>query len=816
MQIIPQDFRYGLRLLRSTPGFTAVAVLTLALGIAVNTAVFSWVNAILLNPIPGITDHGSVVIVETFTAGHEPTSNMSWRDYQDYRDHLKLVSGIAVAKHAIVTVGPDDNQERVWGEMVSGNYFSLLGVKMAAGRGLLEDEGRDKAVPVAVISHRIWRRHFGLDRSAVGKTIKVNRQELMIVGVAADEFHGGTPGVVYDVWVPFPMQRALGVGGSFNNRSTRDCTATLARLRLGVSVEQARAEVGALADQLAAIAPRTNAGIGATALRIAEGHNGAQGILRGPLRILFAMGGLVLLIVCANVANLLLARAVTRQREFAVRLSLGSSRRRLIRQVLTETLILAAAGTGSGILLALWIQDALTALLPLHDTPLSLTAPIDPLTVAFISTLCVFATVVSGLAPALLAGHSDLAQKLKQGGRSDSAGAGSAANRLRKLLIVSEVALACVALIGAGLFLRSFSNASAIQPGFNVSNVLVSNFYLAPAGYTAKQEVQFCRRLRDRLATLPRVVEASYSDQAPLTMGRHPVHLLEVEGFVPSPADDMYVQRTFVSPGHFSVMGIPLLEGRDFTDHDATSESPVLVVNQSFARQFFRGQNPVGRKVRFNNNWCTVIGMVKDTKYNSVTETPIPYFYANYDRSFSTGLPTRVYIRTQGNPTDLIPAVRREVLGIDPKAASFFALSLAEQTSASLFTRRAAAALLSALALMALVLAAIGLYGVMSYSVGRRTQELGIRMALGASPGQILGMVVRGGLQLSMAGAAIGVFLAISLTPLVSEMLVNVRAADPVVLGAAVAFLGAVAGMASFLPARRATRVDPMTALRSE
>lgn len=816
MQALLQDLLYGLRLLRSTPGFTAVAVLTLALGIGVNTAVFSWVNGLLLRPVPGAGDADELVFIETSSPGAEPGAHMSWRDYLDYRDNLTLVTGVAIGKHATLSVGPEGKPERAWGEMVSGNYFSLLRVKMALGRGFLSEEGNDRAAPVVVISSNLWARHFNRDPNVVGKLIRVNRHPLTVVGVAPPEFHGGTPGLVYDLWIPYPMVPLLGVGGSLRYRATRDGTATFARLRPGVTIEQVRQEVSAIAKRLAFAEPRTNAGVDATVFRLADGHNGAQGLLHGPLSILFAGGGLVLLIVCANVANLLLSRAVTRQHEFGIRLAMGCGRGRLVRQILTETLLLAIAGTGLGILLSLWLRDSLEAFLPPHDMPISLSSPLDVTALSFTIAICLISTVMCGIAPALLSGHATLHEKLKEAGRSDGAGAGARSNRLRQLLIVSEVALASVALIGAGLFFRSFINASAIHPGFERANVLLGRFYLSPVGYSAKQEVQFCRVLRDRLRGVTGVTDVTYADQTPLTFGNHPVHLIQPEGYVPSPGEDMYVARTLVGPGYFQLMRMTLLEGRDFTDLDTAETPPVIAVNETFAERYFGGRNPIGRKVQVEGRWRTIIGMVKDTKYNRLTEKPMPYFYTKYDQFFSTGLPTLIYVRTVGNPLDLVPALRREVLSIDPNAATFYAGPLTEETATALLTQKIAAGLLTALALMALALAAVGLYGVMSYSVGRRTRELGLRMALGASAADILRAVLRGGLALTVAGAAAGIVLALVLTRTVASMLVDVSASDPVAFVGGALVLLPVSMIATLIPAHRATRLNPTEALRSE
>jgi predicted permease len=814
MQALWQDLRYGVRLLRGTPGFTVVAVLTIALGIAVNTTVFSWVNAVLLNPVPGTRNPSQLHYIETFSRGRTPSANMSWRDYQDYRDQLRHVEGVAVGKHTIFSVGPEGRPQRVWGELVSGNYFSLLQVNMLKGRGFSPEEGATRAVPVALISERLWRRLFKGQEDVLGRSIRVNRHELTVIGVAPEAFHGGTPGVLYDLWIPFPMGPVLGIGGSLTYRPTRDITATFVRLRAGGSVEQVNQEVGAVADRLARDYPATNGALHATVLPLAEGHNGAQGILGRPLRVLFAVGALVLLIACANVANLLLAKTVTRAHEFGIRLALGSGRGRLVRQVLSETLLLAAAGTLCGILMALWLRDSLDAILPAHDMPISLATSLDGRTLAFTIGLCFLATTISGTLPALFSSQYRLSAQLKEGGRTDTGS--RKAHRLRDLLIVCEMALACVALIGAALFVRSFRNASGIDPGFEARGVLLSHFYLSPAGYNASREIAFCRLLRDRVRSVPAVQAVAYADQSPMDLGAHPWHQLTIEGYLPSPGEDMYIQRTLVSSGYFDLLRIPILEGRDFTDLDTRQTPRVIVVNETFAKRYFAGASPLGRRVRFEGIDHTVVGLVRDARYHRPMEAPIPYFYAKYDQFFSTGLPTKLYIRTEGDPVALVPALRKETAAIDPNVATFHALPLTEQISGGLFAEKAAASLLSGLGALALFLAAIGLYGVMSYSVSQRTQELGIRLALGAEPRRIVASVIGGGLLLAGLGVAAGLALTTLLTRSVEGMLVHVSASEPLVYAAAAAFLLAIAVLACGVPAYRAIRVEPITALRSE
>lgn len=817
MRTFRQDVRFGFRVLKSSPGFTLVAVLTLALGIAMNTTVFSWIDSVALHPYPGVGDPQELALLETVTAAGENLVATSYLDYRDYRDNLKLVDGLAIARFTPLSVGADGKTERAWAELVSANYFEVLKVKPALGRAFLPEEEQGGA-PVAVISNQMWRNRFHSDPKVLGKTIHLNRHELTIIGVAPPEFHGSTVGLMYDVWMPITLATAMGTGdGTLHYRATRDLTSTIARLRRGVTLGQAGAEAAALAKRLAAAYPATNRGVDLTMVPVSEGHLGAQGLLLKPLRILMAVCLLLLLIVCANVASLQLARAVSRQKEFGIRLALGARRSRLARQLLTETLLLAGAGGLVGVILVLWMGQSLALLLPPNagEFPFHFGSDLNLLTLGFTLLIAVVATVVSGTAPALLSVRAELNETLKEGGRSG--GAGTRSRRLQGLLVTAEVALAMVALIGAGLFYRSFRNASKIDPGFDMTNVSVSRFYLSSAGYSASEQRQFCRTLSERLGKVPGVIGVAYSDTVPLAdvAGSSPMHQLDVEGYLPSPKEQMLIHRATVPPGYFKLMRIPLLEGRDFTERDEAGAPVVIVVNETFARRFFAGADPIGRKVKMGGTPTTVVGMVKDSKYHSPMEAPLPFFYVPFRQWFAPGLNFSVIMKTAGDPMRFLPVLRREALALNQDAI-FRSSLLTDAATASLYPQKVAATLLSVVGLICLLLAAVGLYSVMSYAVTQRTQELGIRMALGARPGDVLGLVVRDGLTLVVPGLLAGLAGALAVSNVVAGMLIKVSASDPVTFTAAACFLGLVAAVASYLPALRATRLDPVRALRCE
>ncbi|MGA2596642.1 MAG: ABC transporter permease [Bryobacteraceae bacterium] len=813
MPTFTRDVWFGLRLLRRSPWFTFVAVFTLAVGLAVNTTVFSWIDSVLLHPFPGAGDPQELALIETVTPTGEYLAATSWLDYRDYRDNLKLVSGVAVGRFTPLSVGAGGRTTRGWAELVSPNYFDLLKVRPVLGRTFLPEDA-----PVAVIGYSMWQARFGGDPKVLGKTMRLNRHEVTIIGVAPREFHGTLAGVVFNVWMPITMATAMGSGdGTLHYRGTRDLTSTIVRLKPGVTIEQARAEVGALGKTLAAMYPATNRGIDVTMSNLWQAHFGAQGMLIQPLRILMALSVVLLLIVCANVANLLLARAVSRQREFGMRLAMGAGRWHLAAQLLIETLLLAFGGAVAGVIMVLWMGQSLLMLTPVTDIPLDVGGGLSLPTLGFTVLIAVVATLLSGIAPGLLAARADLNEILKEGGRGGGSGSGS--HRLRGLLVVCEMALVMVALIGAGLFYRSFRNASAIAPGFDRTNISVSQFYLSNAGYSADEQRLFCRKLRERMEEKPGVVGVTYSDAVPMSaasgFGTTPTDHLDVEGYDPAPNEQMTIHRATVPPGYFKLLCIPMLDGRDFAERDSAGTPTVIIVNQTFAKRFFHGGNPIGRKVRCGGDPATVVGLVRDSKYHTPTEGPTPFFYLPFRQRFAPGLNFSVFLKTAGDPLAMTPILRREALDLNQDAV-FSTKLLSDAITASLFTQRAAASLLGMVGLISLLLAAIGLYSVMSYAVSQRTQEMGIRMALGAQPGDVLGMVLREGARLTAPGLLLGSVIAFAAARVIQGMLVNVSAADPLTFVATGVFLAAIAALACVLPARRAMRVDPMRALRDE
>jgi predicted permease len=826
MSSLLQDLRYSLRMMFRNRAFTILAVLTLAIGIGANTTVFSWVDAMLLRPLSGVASPDRLVAVETLTPNGAFVPN-SYPDYRDFRDHLKLVSGIAVTHPAAFSVGQQDHAERVWGELVSGNFFSVLGTKASVGRVFLPEEYGDKpgAFPLVVISDRFWRSHFNADPSIVGKTVRLNQHELTVIGIADPSFHGSIAGEAFDLWVPYMMQPELNGVDEWMLRDRGDRNMLgIARLQPGVTLDQARGELASLATHMAIADADTNQGLNATMLPLANSHFGPQSLLLAPLRILTGVCGVLLLIVCANVANLLLARATVRQKEFSTRLAVGAGRARLVRQVATEILLLAIAATFCGIAVTMWMTRTLSKLLPPARLSMVLDLHLNVHIFAFSAMLCIVATVAAGLFPALQAGRTNLNENLSEAGRSGVGGVRS--HRLRSSLVVVEVSLALVALIGAALFVRGFSAVRQIDPGFNPNHVLLSQFYLASNGYSLEQRKEFTRRLGDKLQSAPTVTNVAWSDFVPLGFDSGSWEHLEVRGYTPDRDENMKIYRNMISPDYLPLLGIPIIEGRNFTAHDDEKSPLVMIVNQAFVDHFFAGQHPIGRQIHGWGKWFTVIGVAGNSKYHSLGEAPLPYFYVSFRQLYRADLDLAFYVRTLGDPAAALSLVRQKAREIDSGVTVFDSVPLSEFIGASLYPQRVAASLLSILGALCVVLAAVGLYSVLAYSVAQRTHEIGIRMALGARPADVLRLVVRQGLSLVLAGLAVGLCLSLAVSRSISAMsifgssmdsptkLLGVSAMDPLTYAGAMLLLLAVAFLATWIPARRAAGVEPMEALR--
>jgi predicted permease len=804
-----EDLRYAVGVLRRTPSLTAVAVLTLALGIAATTTVFGWIDGMVLHPFRGVRDDGQLAVLEAVRANGIEDDNVSYADCRDFEESLRSISGLSLHQAGPASIGEGEGAYSAWFELVSGNYFDVLGVKPVLGRTFARDEYGDRAKAfTGVISYRVWKGYFEGDPSVLGRTVSINRHRVTIVGVAPPEFRGDVPGIAFDVWAPAPL---AGEG----DRGARSFKA-LVRLKPGVSISEANAETATVAAGLARAFPKTNKGIGARIVPVWKAQSGAAGLLAWPMAILGAGCGLVLLIACANVANLLLARSAARQTEFSIRVALGAGPGRLSRQLICESLVLAFLATLAALPLALWSQNILIYLVPPTGLPVHLDAHPSARVFLFAAVICLASALISGLAPAVQSVRHSLADTLKQAARGNT-GSGRS-RRLSGLLVVSEVALALAGLVTLGLFFRSLYGLQNTPAGFDHRNVTVCRLFLVTNNYTAGEEQQFSRRLRERLLAAPGVTSAAYSDSIPLGFGLGKWTDVTVEGYASRPGENLDLHHASVSPGYFELMRVPLLAGRDFKPDDNENAPRVMIVNETFARRFFSGREPVGRRVQVFGRPFTIVGMVKDSKYLSLAEAPQPYFYMAFDQVHNGSGEGGVafYARTGGDARGFVPVLRREMSGIDPNSAGLTAMPLSDYISAAWFGPRVASFFLLVLGSIAVLLASVGLYGVMAYSVSQRTREIGIRMALGAEAKGVLRMVIRRGLLLALSGIGAGLAIALAVAPLIAPLLYRVSPADPVSIAAAAMTLIVVAVLASLIPALRASRVDPIITLRQE
>ena len=819
MRLLWHDFRFGWRMLRNSPGFAAFTILTLALGIAANTTVFSWIHAVLLSPLPGTHASGRLVAVESNERSGEG-HNISVLDYRDYRDHSNSLDGITVSWDLLpFFVGPLDHAERVLGEAVASDYFEILGVRPELGRLFQAKEFDDQvgSYPAVVIGDRFWRNYFHADSSMVGRTIRVNGHDLTLIGVTAPEFEGSIRGINADLWVPLTTGAALGAinSGCITDRGCRPWQ-SFARLKQGATLAQANGELQSLAQELERTYPDTNRHMGVKLLPESQASAGVQAFLGAPLRILMATSLLVLAISCVNVSNLLLARSAARQREIAIRMSMGAGATRVLRQLLTETLLLALLAAVASLPLSLWLMDTLTYVMPDMGLTFRLDITLNRQVAAFTILVCLAAALLAGITPAWHAIHGSLIETLKESGRSSTAG--SRTHRLRDLFVIVEVGLAMVGLVGAGLFTRSFQNARSLNPGFNPKNVLLWRAYLAEQA-SEQQQRQVFERLRQRVQQLPGVTDATFADLIPLGFGLGPTSDLTIDGYTPAPGEDLSMPRAIVSPGYFATLRMPLAAGREFDARDDATNAPVIIVNQAFEQRYYAGRSAIGRRIFCGDQWRTVVGVSRDTKYYYLTEPPRPFFYAPIPQ---VGLPPQgvgvaFFARTtSSDPLTVVAALRREAAEVDPAILIVHPMKLVTYIEGPLFAQRIAALLLTFLGALALALAATGLYSVMAYAVTQRTHEIGIRMALGAEPFNVLAMIVRRGMLLAFGGVLTGMAAALATRKVVAGMLTGISPADPGIIAASSIFLCLVAFAASFLPARRATQVDPTQALREE
>jgi macrolide transport system ATP-binding/permease protein len=816
IETLLQDLRFGIRRMLKNPGFTVVATLSLALGIGANTAIFSLVNTVLLRPLPVARPEELLSVFPM--ARDNSVQAFSYLNYVDFRDRNEVFTGLLLSRFAPMSFSRDDNNERIWGYIVSGNYFDVLGVQAARGRTFLPEEDRTRlAHPVAVVSHGCWQRRFNGDPALVGKSITLNGHNFTVVGIAPEGFLGTEIAYTPEVWVPLMMQEWIEPGNDYLDRRGAQNLFATGRLKPGVSRAQAEASLNILAQQLGAEYPDTNEG--QSILLTPPGL--IHPILRAPVigftGALMAAVGLILLIACANLANLLLARASERRKEIAVRLALGASRVRLIRQLLTESLLLSLAGGVLGFLLAFWAVDFVDKFKPQIDFPLTISLKLDARVFGFSLLISLLTGVLFGLVPALQSTRTELVPALK-----DATAQGHyRRSRLRSGLVIAQVALSLILLIVAGLVVRTLQHLQAMGPGFDPENALTMSVDLGLQGYDKARGQQFYRQVTERIQSLPGAQSVALANFIPLSLNYNSITVY-IEGQEPARGANVpTVMDATVGPNYFSTMDIPLVAGRDFSEQDNESVPLVAIVNETFARRFFPGLNSMEEALgkRFSHKsaggpFIQIVGIARDGKYFSIGEDPRPFIYFSLTQYYeSTAI---LLVRTSSDPKTMIGAIRSEVQKLDRNLPVYDVRTLTEHMGLSLFPARIAATLLGGFGLLALTLAAIGVYGVMSYSVAQRTHEIGIRMALGARPRDVLQLVIRQGMTLALIGLVIGLLGALTLTRLMSSLLYGVSATDAGTYLVISLLLAIVVLVACYVPARRATKVDPMIALRYE
>ena len=821
-----QDLKFGARLLAKTPAFTAVAALSLALGIGANTTIFTLVNAVLLNPLP-VEDPSQLVSIWTTDERNRSnqaafnflqTSPMNFRDLRDKNEVLSGMTGHVGVPLNIT--GGTGQPEQVFGELVTGNYFSVLGARPQLGRGFLPDEDQTPGAKlVAVLGYGEWQKRYGADPAIVGRTISLNGNAFTVVGVMPQGFKGTNAIGAPALWVPY-MTYQQTTNGFFRElaepTSRRGLVFNMTgRLKPGVSVQEAEANLKTIARQLEQEYPNDNQGRSVTLIPLAQAtiNPGFRDNIVRAGGVLMTIVGLVLLIACANVANLLLARAAARQKEIAVRLSLGAGRGRLIMQLLTEGTLLALIGGAAGLLLAYWAQGLLWSFRPPFLAVDAIDLHPDTRVLLFTLAVSVATGMIFGLAPAIQASRPDLVVELKD---KTSAPAGS--NRLfslRNILVSAQVALSLVALVGAGLFLRSLQNAQRISPGFDSEHLAVLSFDLGAQGYTEERGRQFQQRVLERAGSVPGVQAASVASTVPLFAGGF-ARTVFLEG---QDASDRragrLVQISVVGPQYLETVGIPLLRGRALSERDQPNTPNAVVINETMAKRFWPDQDAIGRRFKFfgQDFFNEVVGIAKDSKYNFIGEEETPFIYQATTQVYQPQL--SLFVKA-AQPSAVLGTVRGEVQQLDRNLPLTGVFTLSEIFDQALWAPRMAASLLATFAGLSLVLSVIGIYGVMAYSVSQRTRELGIRMALGASRADVLRLVVLHGLRLTLMGVVLGLAVSFAVTRLVVSLLYSVSPTDIVTFTVVPLLLAAAALAASYLPALRATRIDPMAALRYE
>jgi predicted permease len=811
LESIWADVRYALRQLKNSPGFSITVILSLTLGLGANTTIFTFVNALLLRP-PAVADGGRLVEVMTHNAkasGIEAYSNLSYPGYVDLRDHNRSLSGFAAfdGDPHVVSWSHGGQGETVYGQLVSSNFFSVLRVDPALGRFFPPDEDkRGSGAPTVVISNSFWQRQLGGDRAVLGRVLVLNGASYTVIGVAPQSFAGVIIGSRHDFWTTLAMTPTLIHDPNRMGSENSHWLFGVGRLKPGVSKNEAQADLIVITRAAHSSDPN-GAVMDASAFPLQIMPAPVRGYVAAFTGLLMAAVGLVLLIACANAANLVLARATTRRRELAVRSALGASRFRIIRQTLTESLMLSLMGGAGGLLVACWSIPALLSLKP-ATIPVSIDAPLDWRVFTFAFVVSLLSGIAFGVMPALRSTRRDLIPALKD----ERQLAGPRRSRLRGCFVVAQITVCLVLLISAGLCVRSLFNARSIDPGFSTHNIAVAHLDPGSLGYTDAQDRQFYQQLLERVRALPGVSSASLSDYLPLGTSRT-VHGIHIEGVNPPPGQDFIpMQVASVAPDFFNTMGVPVLNGRDFSPQDIQPGAGKVIINQAMATHYWPGRNPIGRHFIDGKQTLEIVGVVKTGKYRSLSEDPLDFMYLPLGSQSQEFL----VVRTRTGEEAALGGIRKIIQSLDPNVVPMEMESISQYMALPLFAAHTTGVLLAAFGAVALLLATIGLSGVVSYSVSQRTGEIGVRMALGANRFDVVKLILRQGMLLTGIGILIGLVLSFAATRVLSGLLYGIKPGDPLTFAAVSLFLTAVAFMSCYFPARRAASIDPMKSLRAE
>ncbi len=812
MEDLVQDLRYGFRQLFRSRGFSFLAILCLTLGIGANTAVLSWIEGILFRPYPAVAHQERLLALAGTSRGETGPTLISWPDFLDLQRSCTLCDAFFVSKITGSTLNIGDRAEITTGSIVSANYFDAIGVHPVLGRGFEPDEDiGSNAHPVAVISYQLWRSRFKSDPQIIGKTQRLNNLPHTIIGVAPEGFYGTFVGWTMNFWVPASMEENFESGGyKLQDRGAR-WIESYVRLKAGVTRTQAQQEVSAIAARLENNYSATNRGRGISLWPLWQTPFNNAGTLLPTLEIMLAVGAFVLLIACANVGNLLLVRSFARRHEMTIRLAIGASRNRLLKQLLTEGLILSALGTAGGLLVAYWCRHALVLLFPARSgLAMYLPGEIDWRVMSLSAGICLITTLIVGFVPAFQTRGIELAGAMKSG----SSGVVGARGRtwVRSGLVAFQVCLSFVLVVGAALLLQSLQKIRTASPGFSTTNVVETGVSLISAGYDEPHAKTFQEELLTRLRALSGVESVAFARVTPLGYGTYSSSPIAVDGYQPPVDEKPTVDYNQVSPDYFATLGIPLISGREFKHADDENAASVAIVNQTMAARYWPNQNPIDRRLQVKGRWVRVIGVAADSKYESMRERPKPFFYVPLLQDFVRG--PALYIRSTQPLQSISAALLREVHALDPDLALYEVITLQEQVDRSTSPQLVAVTLVSILGGLALLLAAVGLYGVMSYAVAQANRELGLRMALGAGAADLFRRVISRGLRLTAVGVLCGAIVGLVLTRLFGKLLYDVGPNDPLAFASAVVVMTIASVAACLLPAWRATRTDPARVLR--